>query len=401
MHKLRGQVAVVGIGETGLGKAPGFSSMALCAEAGRLALEDAGLRKEEIDGLITTDSYVRYHNRHAVQLAQYMGLSADCRYVDTMTSGSAVAGGQGLHYAAALIASGLCECVLVACGDNIRTEVSRDHAVQSISENYEREFEVPYGPIVASRYAFVAHRFMAEYGVTREQLSHVAVSTRQWALKNPNAQMKTPITVADVANSPIISTPLHKLDCSLVSDGGGALLVTSAERARSLRKEPVYIYGMGTSYGTGAGLVHDSITQQANLVSYGCDHSAGIAYDMAAARPADVDAVYLYDCFSINVLVMLEDLGFCERGTAGQFVASGAIAPGGSLPVNTHGGLLSYCHPGKPGGIFMLIEAVKQLRAEAGDRQLADCSLTLAQGHGAHAGIHVTTILGNGAALSA
>jgi acetyl-CoA acetyltransferase len=386
-------VVIVGIGESALGTVPGSSSLSLCADATVAALADSGLSKNDINGVITTDSYVRYHNRHAVQLAQYLGLSSGVRVADTMTGGSSVAGGLGVHYAAAMISGGLCDVVLVACGDNLKSAESRNSAVATMALNYEREFEVPYGPVVATRYAFTARRFMHERGTTREQLSAVAVSNREWAARNPRAQMQKRITIEDVTASKRISTPLHMLDCSLVSDGAGALLVMRQADAAARGLPYVRVRGMGSSHGVGTGMAHDSVSFQGSFVSYGSGHSLQPALDMSKLALSDVDLVYLYDCFSINVLVMLEDLGFCKKGEAGAFVAEGHTRPRGSLPVNTHGGLMSYVHPGKPGGIFMLTEAVRRLRAGTSDGIAKAPHVALVQGHGAHAGIHVTTLL--------
>ena len=387
-------IVIVGVGESALGTVPGSSSLSLCADAAVACLADAGLSKNDISGVITTDSYVRYHNRHAVQLAQYLGLSSSAlRVADTMTGGSSVAGGLGVHYASAMISGGLCDVVLIACGDNLKTEGGRDNAVHSYARNFEREFEVCYGPVIPSRYAFTARRFMHERGTTREQLSSVAVSMREWASRNPRAQMRNRITVEDVTKSKIISTPLHMLDCSLVSDGAGALLVMRASDAKARGLRGIHVRGMGSSHGVGTGLVHDSVSFQGSFVSYGSDHSLKPALKASGMGISDVDLVYLYDCFSINVLVMLEDLGFCKKGEAGAFVAAGHTAPGGSLPLNTHGGLMSYCHSGKPGGIFMLVEAVRRLRAGRSDGIEREPNVALIQGHGAHAGIHVTTLL--------
>jgi acetyl-CoA acetyltransferase len=388
-----GEVAIVGVGESELGTVPGKDSLGLCSDAVSAALEDSGLAIEDVDGLITTDSYVKYHNRHAVQLAQYIGMSTSARYIDTMTSGSAIASGQGLHVAASLIRSGVCTCVVVACGDNLKSAGGRDNAVKAMADNYEREYEVPLGPVVATRYAFIGRRVMAEFGLTREQLAWVGVSARRWASLHPNAVMRTPITVEDVIASKPISSPFNILDCSLVSDGAGALVVTSADRARETRKASVQVAGMGSSYGPRGERIHDSVTQQSSFTSYGCEQSGGLAFGQSGLTPSEIDAVYLYDCFSINIPVMLVDLGFREREEVGGFIAGGGIAPGGDLPVNTHGGLLSYCHPGKPGGIFMLVEAVRQLRGEGGPRQVPNCDAAFVLGHGGHASISASTVL--------
>ncbi len=386
-------IVIVGIGESQLGFVEGSTSLSLCADAAVEALKDANLTKNDIDGLITTDSYVRYHNRHAVQLAQYMGLSSDLRVADTMTGGSSVAGGLGIHYGAAMISGGLCNVVMLACGDNLASADGRDNAVQAYAMNFEREFEAAYGPVIPARYAFTARRFMHERGTTRDQLSAVAVSMREWASRNPRALKRTPITIADVTASKRIASPLHMLDCSLVSDGAGAVLMMRESEAKSRGLRGIRVSGMGSSHGTGSGLVHDSVSFQGSFVSYGCDHSLAPALKQSGLSRKNVDLCYLYDCFSINVLVMLEDLGFCKPGEAGAFVAEGHTRPGGSLPVNTHGGLMSYCHSGKPGGAFMLTEAVRRLRAGKSDGIVREPEVALIQGHGGHAGIHVTTLL--------
>ncbi len=389
----KNDVAIVGVGESALGKTPGKDSLGLCADAFVAALGDAGLGVGDIDGLITTDSYVKYHNRHAVQLAQYVGMSTSARYIDTMTSGSSIASGQGVHVAASLIRSGVCQTVMVACGDNLRTNTSRDDAVKALANNYEREYEVPYGPVIPTRYAFIAQRSLRDLGLTREQLAWVGVSSRRWSSLHPNATMRDLVTVEDVLSSKMISTPFRILDCSLVSDGAGAVIVTSAERAKDLPKKPVWVSGMASSYGPRGRQVHDSVTQQNSFTSYGCEVSGELAFEQSGLQPKDIDAVYLYDCFSINVPVMLVDLGFVEREEIGKVLESGGIAPGGNLPVNTHGGLLSYAHPGKPGGIFMLVEATRQLRGEADKRQVANCAAAFVQGHGGHASISVSSVL--------
>jgi acetyl-CoA acetyltransferase len=386
-------VAIVGVGESALGKVAGKDSLGLCSDALVAALDDSGVSIGELDGLITTDSYVKYHNRHAVQLAQYIGMSTGAKYIDTMTSGSSIAGGQGVHVAAALIRSGTCDVVAVVCGDNLRSATSRDDAVKVMANNYEREYEVPLGPVVPTRYAFIARRFMSEFGLTREQLAWVAVSARSWASLHPNAQMRAPITVDDVINSKPISSPFNLLDCSLVSDGAGALILMSARRAADTRKGGIRVAGYASSYGPPGRQVHDSVTQQNSFTTYGCELSSDRAFQQCGLTPHDVDIAYLYDCFSINVPVMLADIGFKDRSEVGKFIASGGIAPGGELPVNTHGGLLSYCHPGKPGGIFMQVEAVRQLRGETGPRQVSGARTAFVQGHGGHASISASTVL--------
>jgi acetyl-CoA acetyltransferase len=216
----------------------------------------------------------------------------------------------------------------------------------------------------------------------------VAVSTRKHAARNPTAQMRTPITVDDVLNSRLIADPLHLLDCSLVSDGGAAVVVTSAERARDFKQRPVYLLGAGEGHG------HEHISQARSLTTSAAVDAGRRAYEMAGLGPRDVDFAQLYDCFTPVVIIELEDLGFCKKGEGGPFVAAGSIAPGGPLPVNTHGGLLSHCHPGNPGSMFALTEAVTQLRGDAGERQLVKADVALVHGQGGIMSSHCTVILG-------
>jgi acetyl-CoA acetyltransferase len=229
---------------------------------------------------------------------------------------------------------------------------------------------------------------MHEYGTTAEQLASVAVSTRQHAERNPAAQMRTPISINDVLTSRLIADPLHLLDCSLVSDGGAAVILTSAERARDFRQPPVYLWGVGEGHG------HEHISQAQSLTTSAALWSGQRAYRMAGVGPADIDFANLYDCFTPVVLIELEDLGFCAKGEGGPFVAEGSIAPGGRLPVNTHGGLLSHCHPGNPGAMFALTEAVLQLRRQGGQRQLAKADNGLVHAQGGIMSSHSTIILG-------
>jgi acetyl-CoA acetyltransferase len=254
-------------------------------------------------------------------------------------------------------------------------------------------YESPYRPLyTASSYALAASRHMHEYGTTREQLAQVAVAAREWALLNPQAWEKEALTVADVLSSRMVSTPLTVRDCCLVTDGGGALVVTSADRARTLRKPPAYVLGVGED------LSHYSISNMPDLTVTGAVRSGAAAYAMAGLQPAEIDVVQVYDAFTITTLLFLEDLGFCPKGEGGRFVADGTIAPGGLLPVNTSGGGLSYCHPGMF-GIFVLIEAVRQLRGEGGRRQVAGCETAIAHGNGGTLSAQSTVILGTEATV--
>jgi len=250
------------------------------------------------------------------------------------------------------------------------------------------QFEQPYGPTVPAYYALIAQAHMAQYGTTESQFAEIAVAARAWAARNPAAQMRELITVEDVLASRMIADPLHLLDCSLVSDGGSAIIMTSAERARDFPHDPVYLLGAGEGHS------HEHISQAHDLTTSAARESGARAYAMAGVGPGDMDLAQLYDCFTPTVLVELEDLGFCDKGEGGAFAESGALRPGGSLPVNTHGGLLSHCHPGNPGSMFALTESVWQLRHSAGERQVADAELALVHAQGGIMSSHTTLILG-------
>jgi acetyl-CoA acetyltransferase len=233
---------------------------------------------------------------------------------------------------------------------------------------------------------------MHQYGTTREQLAEVAVAARQWAQRNPAAFMRDDLTVEDVLASRLVSSPLRVRDCCLVTDGGGAVLVTSAERARDLKRDPVYLLGAAEAHW------NMNISQMDDLTVTAASESGPRAMSLAGVKPSEVDLVELYDAFTINTILFLEDLGFCAKGEGGAFVSGGRIAPGGELPVNTNGGGLSFCHPGMY-GIFTIIEAVRQLRGDGGDRQVTEPHVAVAHGNGGHLSSQVTAILGDESTL--
>jgi acetyl-CoA acetyltransferase len=255
------------------------------------------------------------------------------------------------------------------------------------------EWEMPYalqGPV--GGYALAASRHMAEYGTTPEQLATIAVRTREWACLNPRARYQEPITVDDVLASGMIASPLHKLDCCLVTDGAGAFIVTSAERARDLRKPPVYVLGAATAH------THMTISQMPDLATTPGALSGPRAFQMAGVKPGDVDVLMGYDSFTITQLLHFEDLGFCAKGEGGPFVESTDTGPGGTLPTNTNGGGLSYTHPGMY-GMFLVVEAVRQLRGECGPRQVPDAAIAVAHGSGMVLSCMSTAVLGTEATL--
>jgi acetyl-CoA acetyltransferase len=286
------------------------------------------------------------------------------------------------------IALGLCNVALIAYGSTQRTIGRKQASVREINP-----YETPFKPFLpSSAYALAASRHMHQYGTTREQLAAVAVAAREWALLNPAAWEKKPLTIADVLSSRMVSYPFTVRDCCLVTDGGGAIIVTSAERAKSLKKPPAYVLGCGHA------VTHANITSMPDLTVTGALASGTAAYAMAGLGPADIDAIELYDAFTINTILFLEDLGFCKKGEGGALVSGGRIAPGGNLAVNTNGGGLSYCHPGMY-GLLLLIEAVRQLRGECGARQVKDCEVAMAHGNGGVLSSQATVILGTPATL--
>ena len=379
----RGSAAIVGVAESDLGQvAEGLSVFDLMAQGTRRALDDCGLRLQDVDGLFSATTQSRLS---VLGFAEYLGINP--RFI-----GSTIVGGSSFEYhvahAMGAIALGLCNVAVIAYGSTQRSVGRKQASLREVNP-----YETPFKPFLPpSAYALAASRHMHEFGTTREQLAAVAVAAREWALLNPAAWEKKPLTIDDVLSSRMVSYPLTVRDCCLVTDGGGAIVVASAERARSLRKPPAYVLGWGQS------VTHASIASMPDLTVTGALTAGKAAYQMAGLGPADVDAIELYDAFTINTILFLEDLGFCKKGEGGAFVSGGHIAPKGSLAVNTNGGGLSYCHPGMY-GLFLLVEAVRQLRGECGARQVKDCEVVLAHGNGGVLSSQATVILGTAATL--
>src|SRR4051794_26415524 len=379
----RGSAAIVGVAESDLGQvADGTSVFDLMAQGTRRALADCGLSLKDIDGLFCATAQSRLS---VLGLAEYL-------VIDPKFIGSTIVGGSSFEFhvahAMGAIALGLCNVALIAYGSTQRTIGRKQASVREVNP-----YETPFKPFLpSSAYAMAASRHMHQYGTTREQLAAVAVAAREWALLNPKAWGKKPLTIADVLAARMVSYPLTVRDCCLVTDGGGAIIMTSAARAKSLKKKPVYLLGCGQS------VTHANITSMPDLTVTGALTSGKAAYDMAKLGPGDVDVIELYDAFTINTILFLEDLGFCKKGEGGAFVSGGRIAPKGSVPVNTNGGGLSYCHPGMY-GLLILIEAVRQLRGECGARQVKNCDVAIAHGNGGALSSQATVILGSSATL--
>jgi acetyl-CoA acetyltransferase len=352
------------------------------AQATRRALDDAGLKMSDIDGLFAAVGQVRLS---PLALAEYLRLKPN--YFDgTIIGGSSFMA--HIAHAQAAIEAGLCEVALIAYGSTQKT-VSRAAAGRP-EYNY---YETPYKPFLpASAYAMAAARHMHEFGTTREQLAEVAVAARQWALLNPKAWEKEPLSVEQVLNARMVSYPFTVRDCCLVTDGGGAIILTSAARAKTLKKKPVYVLGTGEAIG------HATISNMENFVVTAAAESGPKAFKMAGVKQSDVNMLSLYDAFTITPILFLEDLGFCPKGEGGRFVSGGNIAPGGKVAVNTSGGGLSYNHPGMY-GLLVLIEAIRQVRGECDKRQVKNCDIALAHGNGGVLSSQCTVIFGSEAAL--
>jgi acetyl-CoA acetyltransferase len=380
---VRGGAAIVGAAESDLGRvAEGLNPIDLMAQGVRRALADCGLGLKDVDGLLCATTQAR---TGGLSLCEYLGISP--AYIDTTILGGSSFMFHVAHAQAAL-AAGLCRVAVIAYGSTQRSVGRRQASVREVNP-----YETPFRPFLpASAYALAASRHMHEFGTTREQLAAVAVAARAWALENPAAWEKKPLTIAEVLAAPMVSYPFTVRDCCLVTDGGGAIVMTTPERARALKKPPVFVLGCGQA------ITHANISSMPDLTVTGALRSGEAAYRTAGLGPRDIDVLELYDAFTINTILFLEDLGLCKKGEGGPFVADGRIAPGGSLPVNTNGGGLSYCHPGMY-GLLLLIEAVRQLRGECGARQVADCEVALAHGNGGVLSSQATVILGTAATV--
>ena len=383
---LSGKVAIVGAADTEVGVLPGRTPMELGVEAALAAIADAGLRKSDIDGLVTCNAMAQPMMYHAEATAEYLQIFP--RYCIAAGAGGGTTFSI-IHHAASAIATGMADIVVVAMADSMRSGLTRDQAMLVQAATGHPEFEQPYGPTVPAYYALIAQAHMAEFGTTQEQFAGIAVACREHAARNPAAQMRELITIEDVLESRMIADPLHLLDCSLVSDGGSAIVLTSAERAADMSQTPIYLLGAGEAHS------HEHISAARNLTTSAAKEAGQRAFEMSGLRPTDMDFAQLYDCFTPTVLVELEDLGFCKKGEGGAFVESGALLPGGSLPVNTHGGLLSHSHPGNPGSMFALTESVVQLRGEANDRQVANAKNALVHAQGGIMSSHTALVLGS------
>jgi len=373
---IKGKAYIVGAYEHPLRKAPDKSVAQLHAEVAKGAIEDAGLTKDDIDGYFCAGDAP---GANAFSMANYMNLKL--RHFDTTDCGGS---SYLVHvgHAAEAIALGKCNVALITLAGRPNSEGSSGTQVRERGSYLpDAPYEIPYGPVTVNLYAMVAMRHMHEYGTSSEQLAWVKVAASHHAQHNPNAMLKNVVTVEEVVNSPMISDPLHRLDCCVVSDGGGALIVARPEIAKQLKRPKVKIIGVGEA------LKHQ-MGGKIDLSYSGARWSGKRAFEEAGVKPTDMKYASIYDSFTITVIMQLEDLGFCKKGEGGKFVADGNLISGiGKLPFNTDGGGLCNNHPANRGGMTKVIEAVRQLRGEAHPKvQVKNCDLALAHGTGGSLG---------------
>lgn len=372
----RGRTAITGLATFGIGEMPGWTSLELTAQAVHLALADAGLALDAVDALYVCQPDDFFSG---LSLAEHLGIRP--HYTDNnRTGGSSFMS----HVASAALAldAGYIDCAVIAYGSNQRSNGGK--LATRITSN---GWDAPYRPLFpVTSYALAAMRHMHEYGTTREDMACVALAARAWASTNPEAFARAPLTLEDCLGARMVSTPLSTRDCCLVTDGAAAIVLTRIDRARDGPRPPVAVLGAA------AATWWNSVVQADDMTVTAARESGARAMAMAGVRPAEIDTAHLYDAFTINTILFLEDLGFCPKGEGGRFVRDGNIAPGGSLPVNTDGGGLSCCHPGMY-GLFAIIEAARQIRGEAANA-VPGAALALAHGNGGTLSSQATVILG-------
>ncbi|MBP7335660.1 acetyl-CoA acetyltransferase [Niveispirillum sp.] len=373
----RGAACIVGAATFGIGRCPGVSAVDMAAKVSLMALADAGLSLADVDALYTS---APFEALGGMELAEYLGITpkvTDCN----RTGGSAFE--VYVQQAALALAAGLIDCALIAYGAN-----PASNPPKTVGMTRPSPWEAPYQPLApVSSYALATSRHMYQYGTTREHLAAVAVAARAWAQLNPEAAVRDPLTIDQVLSARMVSTPLTVRDCCLFNDGAAAIVMVRADRARDLRKAAIPVLGAAHA------VTHREISGMPDLTRTGAVFSGTQAFAQAGVTAADIRLAMLYDAFTITPILFLEDLGFCAKGEGGPFVSGGAIAPGGRLAVNTNGGGLSCVHPGMY-GLFLLVEAVRQLRGETGERQVPALDLAVAHGNGGVLSSQATVVLG-------
>ena len=372
----RTPAAIVGAATFGIGEAPGFTSMDLAARAALAALDEAGIGLSEVDGLFIGQPS---DFLSGLTFAEYLGIRPKLTN-NNRTGGSAFL--THMNVAALALAAGEIDVALIAYGSNQRTGTGG--LVSAAAPNL---YEKPYSlRLPVGGYALAASRHMHEFGTTRDHLYAVVKSARDWAMLNPEAFLRKPVTQEDYFNARMVSDPLSVLDCCLVTDGAAAVVMVRKDRVEN--RKAAYLLGLGEATD------HYQIAQMPDLTTSAAKFSGQRAFEQAGITPAEVDVVELYDAFSINTIMFLEDLGFCKKGEGGDFVASGVTGPGGNLPVNTNGGGLACVHPGMY-GLFTVVEAYRQLTGSAGERQVKGAEIAVAHGNGGFLSSQVTAVLGS------
>ncbi len=384
-HMLSGAAAIVGVGESEIGKVPHMSGLGLAAQAAKRALDEAGLKPSDIDGLLTAYSMTEPYFMFGTVVCEYLGLQPD--YCASLVLGGATPAALVGH-AIQAIATGSAKTILIVVGENRATGQTRDQAVQALASVGHPYYEKPYGALIPAFYGMIANRLMHETGVTREMMAAVAVNGRYHASLHPNAHMRKPITIEDVLASRPIASPLNLLDCCLISDAGGALIVTAADRARDLKSMPIDILGYGERH------THEHIMAAPSLTEFGGKRSGAAAYRMADLGPSDIDFAELYDCFTPVPIIEMAEAGFGSVEEAGQLFLDRETNYSGKFPVNTHGGMLSHAHAGAAGGLFAIVEAVRQLRGDAVGRQVARRETAFVHNEGGIMSSHCSLVLG-------
>ena len=376
------RVAIVGAALSDTGRVDTKSPFELHYQAASRAIADAGLTKDDIDGLGSTGMGLMA----PIEIGEYLGLRP------TWIDGTGVGGSAWVvlaEHAVAAIQAGHADVIVIVYGSTSRADLKTSHRRANLSFGARGpvQFDAPYGHALIAKYAMAARRHMHEFGTTIEQLAEISVSTRFNAGLNPEAYYREPLTIDDVQNSAMIADPLTKLHCCIRSDGGGAIVLTSEERAKDLPRAPVYVLGSGETSS------HTTMSEWEDFTESPAVRSGDLAFQRAGLTPADVDLCEIYDAFTPMVLLSLEALGFCAKGEGGPFVEDGKLRVGGALPTNTDGGGLSACHPGMR-GMFLMVEAVRQLRGEAGDRQVPDARIACVNGTGGWFSSAATLLLG-------
>jgi acetyl-CoA acetyltransferase len=376
------RVAIAGVGLADTGAIGSATPYALIAQASRRALDECGLKPSDIDGLASTG----LGTMAPIDVAEYMGLQP--RWIDSTAVGGASWEVMAAH-ATDAIAAGHADVVLVTYGSTAKSDLAKGLRSANLDWGTRgpQQWEAPYGHTLISKYAMAARRHMHEYGTTAEQLAEIAVSTRFNAKDNPLAAFRDPITIDDVLSGPMIADPFTKLQCCIRSDGGAAAIFVAEDRAKDLGVKPIWVLGSGEA------VSHVSMSQWNDFTTGPAAVSGKLAFQRAGLTPADVDVAELYDAFTYMLLITLEDLGFCGKGEAGPFVAEGRLRLGGSLPTNTDGGGLSACHPGQR-GLFLIVEAARQLRGQSGPRQVPDAKIACVSGTGGWFCSSATMLLG-------